>query len=91
MLLDLELVEESRDVRIDAWWEADEPEVWMRTTSGSRARWTITVEEAGIAFLVRGAIGILVRRPRAVVERREHAQWLTRPSTSEDHLAEARL
>ncbi len=68
-LTDLEASGERGDVRIDVWWDEDDPEIWMRTTTGPRVRWTIRIVEDGIEILVRGPFGIRVRLPRV-------ARWL---------------
>jgi len=56
------------EVRYEIWWDPEAPEIWMRTTSGPRIRITVTVEAEGVRVLVRGPLGIRLRRP-AVVRR----------------------
>jgi len=66
MLRDFDGSENSDDLRVDVWWDPEDPEVWMRTTVGLRVRWSIRILEEGIEFQVRGPFGIRVRLPTAV-------------------------
>jgi hypothetical protein len=56
------------DVRIDTWWDPASPEVWARTTTGPRIRWTVSVTDDGYEILVRGPFEVRLRKPKALRE-----------------------
>jgi hypothetical protein len=51
-----EVAARGSDLRIEEWWDATDPEVWVRSTLGPRVRWSIRVEDDGYRIEVRGPL-----------------------------------